>query len=121
MIRYGAAFAGPSAIEERADALDHSLELRLADPWKDRQRQRLACESLCGRELAPTVTEPGICTGEVDGLGIVAAGSDGALAEEVCEPVGIARSDDVEMPHRVARVGYRGLCEVAHAREPQGI
>src|SRR5215470_12413640 len=98
MIRYGASFAGPSAIEEAANALDDGLELRFGDPGEDRKRQRFAGESFRDRKVAETVSELRVRTGQMDRLRIVASGSDAARSQELGEPVWFRSPHDIEMP-----------------------
>src|SRR6185437_6487123 len=83
--RYGASFAGPSAIEVRPDALDDGGQLRLGHPREHREGQALARQRLRDREVALPVAKVRVRLREVHWVGVVAAGADTPLPQEECE------------------------------------
>src|SRR5881392_3953373 len=98
--RYGASFAGTSAIEERGDRRADGCDVFLGHPREDRQREELVRERLGDRERAAAQTEVLVCAREVRRLRIVAAGADPALAQEVRELRHVRSPDGIEVPDR---------------------
>src|SRR5438105_3760000 len=72
MSRYGASFAGASAIEERTHVVDDHAELLLRDPGEDRKREALPGKRLGDGELTRAVTKMRIRGSQVHWLRVVA-------------------------------------------------
>src|SRR6266516_2800262 len=116
--RYGASFAGPSAMREIiADRIADGLQLKLRDPRKHRQRKDLLRERLRNREGAARVAQPRVRRRQVDRLGVVTSGGDPPLGEESVQALRVSCPDNVEVPDR-RTVGRGGRQEqIADALE----
>src|SRR4249919_1656708 len=117
MRRYGASFAGASAIEERADRIDDRRELRLRDAGEDRERQAFPRKCLRYGKITGAMTQPCVRLGEMNGFRIVPPSGDAATMEEGCEALRLRRAHDIEVPHRRAARRHRWKPEVADALE----
>src|SRR6188472_3323105 len=101
----GASFAGPSATSEEVhDAFGHRLQLLVGDSWKERERQELLGQRLRDGKAAAPISQPPERARQMRRLGIVAAGHDPALEEELRERLAPSRPDDVEVPHVLAHL-----------------
>src|ERR1700756_2364326 len=93
--RYGASFAGASAIEEGPHAVDDGGELRFCDSREHREREALPRQRLGDREVASPVAEVRVRLGQMHGVRVVAPDTDTTLTKEQRQRPRVGRAHDV--------------------------
>src|SRR5215218_2327686 len=107
----------PAAPEILDDGMANGLELRLADPGIERQRESLSGESLRHRKVAWGEAKVPVCGRKMRRLRVVAPRLNFEVGKMCGEPSGFGGSNHVEVPDRLASLNFRRKKQVVDPRQ----